>query len=607
MSENHPSTESEAEAGAERVMDRRTFLRGTAATVGTAAVLSSADGTEIAAAKGMDWSADSCMAGPNAGIDPENVPIPSGSFETPGHPRRSAYRSLAETERRFSNLLQQNGDDGSGQGSPEPEFDRVVDAVEDLGADPTGQQPVNSALQRGVSDGTLIVLPSESQFLLNGDLHLSASGTFGLVGEGYEDAEQPPGEDGARFVAAPGTQARITTGAVDAGLFGYFLLDQSAADAGMAILGEAEQFCLIRDVQLVGVQDSTGTRADEERNSASCALIAHNESAVVRVQRFYASNTGLPGDKNLGGVPALWVGRGNKGLAEIVQCQIVNSADNGIYASRTPGDVHIIGGAYINNEVSQIRYAGKGSWANGVTLMIDVDQYNGPMPSDFNTKISTNGVKTEMPSHIDKPGGAGLENAEIIGQSARNIGSLIFVRGHAGTLTMRNCRVVNNIAGTQSLLANPPGSSYDPATRPPHAVAVTESTFAGAPDSTPTIEIRGRPGSTVTSTCIKTEGAGPGDIQGTVDASGNSFGPECNDTGTTGPVGAAVDAAVGAYEAVAGAIGSFINQLFEGAAVIATVPFVVILIVGVLALLLATPFLMLLVLGYFGVKVLGDE
>jgi hypothetical protein len=582
-----------------QLLSRRKVLKGAAATAGAVAIASTA-GSDVATASVVGTGA--CEIGTDGQeIDTSlnGGAVSPGNFDRPGHPNRDAYRSLAETERRFGDVLAQNGDNG--QGRPKPKFQRTVNAVDDLGADPNGNEPANNAIEQGAEEGTLIILPKGSEFLLDGDLNLSVDGTFGMVGEGFEKASKPPGKGGARFVAAPGTQVRIITGEVTSGLLANFIMDQSASDAGIALLLQATGFCFGRDIRITGIQDSTGTEADEENNHPACAMIAHAESAVVRLQRFYVSNTGLPGDKNKGGVPGVWVGKTNKGLAEIVQCQISNSADNGIYASRTPGYVHIIDGAYINNEVSQFRIAGKGSWANGSTILIDVEQYKGPNPSDFNNKIATNGVKTEMPSFINKPGGAALKNVEAIGQSAKNIGSLVFVRGHAGALTMENCKVVNVLDDVPSLIASVPGSSYDPKSPPPYDITLNKCTFTGTLSS-PVITIQGRPASTISDTCIKIKGAGPENIQGQVSLQNVTYGPECNGTGSSGAVGSAIDAAKGAYNAVVGFVTGVVSGLFKGAAVIAALPIIVLIAIAILAFIFSSSLLAALAFGGGAIK-----
>ncbi|EMA43528.1 hypothetical protein C449_13242 [Halococcus saccharolyticus DSM 5350] len=580
------------------MVKRRAFLKTSLAAAGTAAMLSTDAGSGIATAEstGAAGAMEACKVGANPNQvppaveelrsdDPDEIYngdiVSPGNFDTPGHPHREAYRSLAETERRFRDGVQQQ------KAVPSPaDFENVVNAVDDLGADPSGETPANSAIESGAEPGTLIILPKGATFLLDGDLNLSPSGAFGMVGKGFENTKKPPGESAPRFVSAPNTQARLILGPVERGLFGGFILDQSANVSGIGLLAETESgFVLVRAVRVIGVQDNTsatGQGNQESTNHSLCTPIARSSEGAIRVQQFIMSDHGIPGDKNSGGVPGFWVGKTNRGLVELVQCASTGGSDNGIYGSRTHGDLHIIDGAYFNNEVSQIRFAGEGSWAVGCTVGLDREKYDGPRPSEFLKEFSSNGVKTEIPDFIDKPGGGRLENCEVVARNvtSSNVGSLIFVRGFSGALTVNNCRVINGVDGMASLSARPPGSGYGTKSKPPYAVNVSDSTFTGIQNSAAAIEIQDRPASTVTNTCIKIEGAGPGDIVG---ASANkcTYGMECKSAGTTGPVGSAVNFVVGG-------ITSFVSGLFKGAAVIATVPFIILLVAGLLSLLLAS-------------------
>jgi hypothetical protein len=499
------------------MMKRRTFLKTSLAAAGTAAMLSTDGGSGVAtteSARAVGGAMGACKVGASPSRvppavetlradDPDEVynggVVSPGNFDTPGHPHREAYRSLADTERRFRDGVQQQ------KAVPSPaDFENVVHAVDDLGADPSGETPANSAIESGAEPETLIILPAGATFLLNRDLNLSTDGTFGMVGEGIEGAEKPPGENAARFAAAPNTQVRLLLGPVERGLFGYFLLDQTANLAGTAVLAETESgLNYVRDVRVIGVQDNTsatGQGNQEETNHSVCTPIARSSEGAVRVQRMVMTDTGIPGDKNSGGVPGFWVGKSNKGLVELVQCASTGGSDNGIYGSRTHGDLHIIDGAYFNNEVSQIRFAGKGSWAVGCTIGLDREKYDGPRPSEFLKQFNSNGVKTEMPDFIDKKGGGRLENCEIVARNLtkENIGSLIFVRGFSGALTVDNCRVINGVDGMASLKTRPPGSGYGVKSKPPYAVNVSNSTFTGIQNSAAAIEIEDRPASTVT-------------------------------------------------------------------------------------------------------------
>ena len=461
------------------------------------------------------------------------------AFGQPGSPSRKAYRALAERERahqlRMRERQQQqgnatrNGSSGSGLGSElsggaSPNFSQTVNAVEDLGCDPNGGSPIDGALS-GVSDGTLVVFPS-GDYLLDGQPQLSGS-TVGMVGEGYDQASGPPEPgSGAATLIANNQDSRLNLDA-ESGLLANLVLDQSSSNAGISFVLRSQGFVIARDIRVTGVLRKTGSTADENTNHPQCALIAESGGATARVERFVSLGTGIPGDKNVGGVPAIWVGDGNKGTAQIVDCKVQGSADNGIYGSRTPGDTQIVGGTYFNNEVSQIRICGKGSFADGVTLGVDADSYDGPSGSGggFNEKIGMQVVKIEQPSHISKPGGVILRNAEIQARSANNMGAVIYVRGHGGALKLDNCRVTNSTEWA-SLLASEPGSSYDPASPPPHNITITNSLFQGT-QSDDIVKAEGRPQSTITNTCFQVPGASQSSLSGITVGEGVGFGQQC--------------------------------------------------------------------------------
>ena len=472
-----------------------------------------------------------------------SIPSDDGEeFETfgqPGSPSRKAYRALAERERahqlRLRERQQQQGNatgnssSGSGSGSglsggATPNFSRTVNAVEDLGCDPNGGSPIDDALS-GVNDGTLVVFPG-GDYRLEGEVQFSGN-TVGMVGEGYDEASGPPEPGGgAATLIARNQDSRINLDA-ESGLLANLILDQSGSGAGISFVVRSQGFVTARDIRVTGVLEKTGSTADENTNHPQCSLIAESSEATARVERFVSRGTGIPGDKNVGGVPAIWVGDGNKGTAQIVDCEIQGSADNGIYGSRTPGDTQIVGGTYFNNEVSQIRICGKGSFADGVTLGADADSYSGPTGSSggFNQKIGMQIVKIEQPSHISKPGGVILRNAEIQARSANNMGAVIYVRGHGGALKLDNCRVTNNTQWA-SVLASEPGSSYDPASPPPHNITITNSLFQGT-QSSEIVKVEGRPQSTVTKTCFKISGASQSSLTGITVGESVGFGQQC--------------------------------------------------------------------------------
>lgn len=437
-------------------------------------------------------------------------------FEQPGHPSRDAYRALAESEREHQMAMREvQQQQGGGEfGSPTaPNFSNVINAVEDLGADPTGNEPVDGIINSNSDSGNLLVFPNGT-YKLAGKVQASADGTFGMVGEGWQNANGPPDpSNGAVFVAPPGQIARINYSA-QSGVLGNFVLDQSNTNASISFVVGSSGFTEARDIAITGVVDDTGSAANEAANKVGCALIA-NEGATARVTRYVSIGTGLPGDKNDGGVPAIWVGDGNRGTAQIVSCVVESAADNGIYGSRTSGDTQIVGGRYSNNEVTQIRYCGQGSFADGVTLVFDADNYQGPTSGyQYNERYGVNPVKIEQPSHISKPGGAILRNADVqaLSKGQSGGGAVIFIRGHGGALKMENCRIVDALP-MQTVYAEAPGSSYDPASPPPHNITMNNCLVEGN-DPNDIIRIEERGNSAIIDTCIQIPGAGPQSISG---------------------------------------------------------------------------------------------
>ncbi|WP_273837457.1 hypothetical protein [Halococcus sp. PRR34] len=513
-------------------MSRRTFMTGAAAVA-----LSASAGAQTAS------------AGPSRELLGEDQTVGS-RFDRHGSPSRAAERTWAEAE--YTHYQQRMGDGpaqqagaggntsgGSGSGSPtSPSFDRVLDAVKDVGCDPSGGRPIHKDIDgSAMQDGTLIVFPP-GKYLLSGQFQASVDGTFGMVGAGYKQASSPPkpGKNAAMFVAAGGSRTRINF-RTTTGLFANFVMDQRSSKSSTGIVIGSSGFVQGRDIRFIGVQDNTGEGVSDSLQIPPCSLQS-DEGATVRAERVVGRYIGLPGDKNSGGAPMFWVGSGNSGTAQIGHCISQGAADNGVYGGRTPGNVQIKGGQWVNNEVSQLRFSGTGSWADGVTLVIDKDRYKGPTSGGgFNEVFSTNGVKIERGDNgYAKAGGAVLRNADIrVGSvGSKGIGAPVLVRGSGGALKIENCRIVNNL-DQPSVRAEGPGTGYSGhASPPPHNVTIAHSVFSGAQTDT-IVQVSGRENSLIRETCFKVPGSSPESVSGMKIGSGVGFGKQCTAGGLKAP------------------------------------------------------------------------
>jgi hypothetical protein len=457
-------------------------------------------------------------------------------FDEVGSPSREADRAWARAEYDHYQRMG-DSDDLAQQGSPtSPQFSQTKNAVKDYGADAKGNRPISEDIPSTIPDGTAIVFPPGT-YLVPKTWTIEAEGVGGIVGAGYKQASSPPkpGKQAATFVAAGNSRTRIQFIA-QTGLFANVVLDQTRSNNSIGMVLETDGFVQARDVRYAGTQDNTGAGVADRKEVPLCALRATQQQATVRAERVVGQYVGLPSDKESGGAPFFWVGTSHKGTAQMGHCVVQGAADNGLYGGRTPGKAQVKGGKYINNAVAQLRYSGKGSWADGVTLTVDADSYKGPVASQgYNDKFGTHGIKVERGDEApNKASGAVLRNADIklLSEGDQGVGAGVRVRGSGGALKIENSRIVNKLE-CPSVIAEAPGGGYSGATAPqPHNITITDSLFTG---TNAEIKVRGRENSLIRKTCIKIPGAGPDSISGMRIGNGVGFGKQCKSGGLKNP------------------------------------------------------------------------
>ena len=470
----------------------------------------------------------------------------SSKFDQPGKPSRKAHRVYAETEydhyqqemrERSAQQGSPNGGNSSGPGKPTaPKFSRTVDAVEEFGVDPNGNRPIDEDID-SLPEDTLVVFPAGT-FKISGRTQFRAT-KAGVVGASYK-ANKPPsgGKNTTTFVAGKGTFAALDF-KMKTGLVGGFMLDFTATKALITMNARSSGFVQYRDVVWNGLIDRVGSQANDNKHGDYLCAMQPGEGATSRATRFVMKNNGIPGTKNIGGRNGFWCGETNKGTAQIEHCIVTAIADNGVYGGRTPGDVQIKGGRWVNNEVSHNRYSGRGSFSDGATMILDADNYRGPTGNygKFNDEIGTHAIKIERGDNgISKPSGAVLRNADIqlLSAGPHGLGAGIRVRGSGGALKIENCRIANNV-DCKSVIAEGPGDGYSGYTAPqPHNITITDSLFQGT-NAEEIVDVRGRANSLVRKTCFKIPGASPSNINGMKIGNGVGFGKQCKAGGLKAP------------------------------------------------------------------------
>lgn len=441
------------------------------------------------------------------------------------------YRVLAEAER----AQQQQGNTIS--------FNQQVNAVDQIGCDPNGNEPIQDKVSSAAENGMKITFPP-GEYLVTDELSINVDGTFGLVGQGFSSANQPPKPGGSSVVFKIDPDQPINflnVSTLQQGHFGNFVIDQRDPLSHGGVLVRSSGNVRVRDIRTVGAQTAVGS----DNNPGFFTPRAEGDSSMIVYERCIAQGGGIPGTKNIGGSPGISVfGRsGSRGEVFLKDCVIENMADNGIYGARTSAKVRVLGGMYRNNDVSQVRVNGDAQ-IRGVDVVIDEKNYSGvKTKSNANERgpgwPSTNGIKIETKASISSSTGTPVKNCNVVGKSVAdpsNVGGLIYIWDSGGAVTIDNTRVTNNISGTNSILADKPGSGNYPAAPKPWTITVKNSVVKGsaAGSGRPAILIKGRPRSIVKSTCLSYANAGPDDIQG-AKTSSVSYGQQCKAAGLSNP------------------------------------------------------------------------
>lgn len=366
-------------------------------------------------------------------------------------------------------------------------FDAVLNAVEDLGCDSSGTTPCDATIQDAVADDTLLEFPP-GEYLVERPLLLEEIDTLGIRGTGDR-------RDEVTFVHPKGYSRYFVN--VRSGrncLLENFTVDQTrdvVTNSGIAVLNR--DGVTIRDVEIGGYSPTENGTYD-----LMCMVTAADGVGVV--ERFVTK-----GGAEVGTYPDAWpafiCGRPHRGTLKLVDCWFEECGSNGVYAGRTSGNVHIIGGLYKNSDVAQIRIGGAGSFVDGAKIVIDTaDAEN--VRGDYEV---VRGVWWES-GELTKTGGT-IRNCEFLDRMAPTRRGLIEVDGTAGAMTVRNCTFQSETDGVWAVAASPPGSSdMGGVPEKPWGVTLRNVDVTGWGSKGAAIQINGRPSSTIHNVSVTEKG-----------------------------------------------------------------------------------------------------
>ena len=176
----------------------------------------------------------------------------------------------------------------------------------------------------------------------------------------------------ARFVLADGFSGRfLQVDGPDEFLFEGIDVDMRGRSSGHMRLHCPSTFH-VQDVTYHG----RGANAGYAFNIALTDASGVGRLKNVRVP--HGADPSVYGDGN--GRIGLWAGFRHKGTLRFENSELSEFGNNGIY-SRCPGNIQVVDSYFSNNNVASVRIAGKGSFVENSTIVIDFSEYDGPFSS----------------------------------------------------------------------------------------------------------------------------------------------------------------------------------------------------------------------------------
>jgi len=387
------------------------------------------------------------------------------------------------------------------------QFDRVVDAVDDLGLDPRGGGAISGTLS-DVPSGTLVEFPDGTYQL--GATDIEVNDRVGFVGTG---------DVTWRFDS--GYRGRFLRASVDEFLFEGIDIDQTSkkeVSGHMRLLiGDR---CVVENVTYLGRGYSAGYAFKPHAVESDAVVVLRNVSVP------YGANPSVYGGNNdLFGRIGVFAGERHHGLLRILDCEFSDFGNNGIYASRTNGDVQVEDSYFLNNGVTGIRISGGGSWVKRCVVEVDTSKYEGPALDDgwgtWGIKAENEmGHRTEAEYPI-REAGCLVEDCKVLLKDINDggkVGAGIKVGLAERSLTVRNTEIHVDIddglgRSTHAVLRSNPYGDWDSYRKDvevapkPHSIVLDNVTVTGSAAGDAAVRIVNSEDSVVRNSCIQQTGS----------------------------------------------------------------------------------------------------
>ncbi|MFC6838449.1 hypothetical protein [Halomarina ordinaria] len=378
-------------------------------------------------------------------------------------------------------------------------FDRVVNAVEDLGMDPNGNEPIDDALYGAMEDGTLIEFPAGEYVFRDYSIQQGVS-RFGIRGLGDDKSD-------VQFRTADGSSRWFLylKGGSDILLENVTLqqgMDKGAGDIGLGFV--IEDNLQIHDVEMAGFN----TSGDTDRWGLMPKLTDPDGEGLVTgfVQKGPSDHQPHAVNDGAGGVFS-----GHMGTLVFRDCHIENAAgDGGLYTGKHKGSTNFENCFFKNNDMAVMRM-GAGSYIRDSTIVADFDNWH---PENTGDPGGVNGLYFASGQH-GKSGG-GVYNCDVIVKSVPEPGQgAIAINSSDGNLTIKNTRVRCDVDGMAPIRALAPGERFSnrghKTPEKPWGITIENVSVTGSANTRDgAINLDTRPGSVVKDACVYMTGNSDG-------------------------------------------------------------------------------------------------
>ncbi|MFC6825402.1 twin-arginine translocation signal domain-containing protein [Halopelagius fulvigenes] len=377
-------------------------------------------------------------------------------------------------------------------------FERVVNAVDDLGLDPNGNEPIDSAIDETIEEGDVLIEFPPGTYFWEDTVAESNVNNWGIRGLGDDPTD-------VRFVSEKGTaKFLLKTNGGDGILIENLAIDYGFDHSGnLGLMLKADDNLRVQDVRFVGFNPTQSNGTVD--NLSPQALDPDGQAIVDGLVRIgpteIASHGHLGGDVNEG---CVWVGDKHVGELIIRNSRIENTGTNAIYARKPTGSVKVEDSLFVNNNQTSIRIGGKHSYVRGCRFVVDTDNAKETNVGEF---INPHAIIWET----DNRGEAGgyIGDCEFIYRSApAKTAAAVRIDGSAGRMAIYNSQFRMDADGVAAIRADDPKDPRLGITpEEPWAVTLGNVSVTGSSSGPyPAISIENRNGSTIRNSCLHLTG-----------------------------------------------------------------------------------------------------